>query len=238
MFEETAQYYDKFYDFKDYRGEVEKLHAIIDGRTRSGGNRLLDVACGTGRHIACLKAHFEVEGLDLLPDFVALARQRHPEVAFHQGDMTDFDLGRQFDIVTCLFSSIGYVKTVDRLNKAVRCMAAHLLPDGLLIVEPWFTPDDWHPGRVSALMIDEPELKLARMNTSMVDGRISYFDLHYLVGTPEGTEHHVERHELGLFTREEMHEAFVAAGLHVSYDEQGLTGRGLYIAQQSGEEAQ
>ncbi|MBN1934439.1 MAG: YdcF family protein [Anaerolineae bacterium] len=237
MFEKTAQYYDKFYDFKDYQGEVEKLRAIIGERCRSGGRRLLDVACGTGRHIAHLKAHFEVEGLDLLSDFVATARQRHPEITFHQGDMTDFDLGRRFDVVTCLFSSIGYVKTVDRLHKAVRCMAAHLLPGGLLIVEPWFTPDGWHAGHVSALTIDEPELKLARMNTSMVDGRISYFDLHYLIGTPEGTEHHVERHELGLFTGEEMREAFVAAGLHVSYDEQGLTGRGLYIAQKSKEEA-
>lgn len=233
MFEKTAQYYDKFYDFKDYQGEVEKLCSIIREWNRSGGNHLLDVACGTGQHIAYLKAHFKVEGLDLLPDFIAIARQRHPEVIFHQGDMTDFDLSRSFDVVTCLFSSIGYVKTIANLNKAVRCMAAHVRPGGLLIVEPWFTPDDWHPGRTFARLIEEPELKLVRMSTSMGEGRLSYFDFHYLIGAPQGTEHLVERHELGLFTREEMHEAFITAGLHVTYDEQGLTDRGLYIAQKA-----
>jgi hypothetical protein len=77
-------------------------------------------------------------------------------------------------------------------------------------------------------LIDDPELKIARVNTSYADGRLSYFDLHYLVGTPEGTEHFVERHELGLFEREEMIDAFRAAGLAVKYDPQGPMGRGLY----------
>ena len=67
------------------------------------------------------------------------------------------------------------------------------------------------------------------VNTSFVDGRLSYFDLHYLIGTPEGTDHYVERHELGLFEVEEMRAAFADAGLEATYDEEGLTGRGLYI---------
>jgi hypothetical protein len=62
-----------------------------------------------------------------------------------------------------------------------------------------------------------------------MDGRLSYFDLHYLIGTPEGTEHLVERHELGLFEQEEMRAALEGAGLQVTYDEEGLMGRGLYI---------
>ena len=45
----------------------------------------------------------------------------------------------------------------------------------------------------------------------------------------EGVEHMVERHELGLFERSEMEAAFADAGLTVRYDEQGLTGRGLWI---------
>ena len=158
-----------------------------------------------------------------------MARQRNPGIVFHQGDMVDFTLGRTFDVVTCLFSSIGYVKTVDRLNHAVRCMAAHLKPGGLLIVEPWFTPDAWHSGTPHGMFIDEPGLKLARLNTSFADGRLSYFDFHYLIATPEGTEHLVERHELGLFERTEMETAFRKAGLEVDYDAEGLTGRGLWI---------
>jgi hypothetical protein len=110
-------------------------------------------------------------------------------------------------------------------------MARHLVDGGLLVVEPWFTPDDWHTPSVHAAFIDEPDLKIARVNTSFVDGRLSYFDLHYLIGTPEGTEHFVERHELGLFEIDEVKAAFAAAGLEVAYDAEGLIGRGLFVGQ-------
>ena len=238
MFSQTARYYDKFYAFKDYTAETDYLLALIGKHLRSGGKhlrsggkQLLDVACGTGHHVENLKAHFEVEGLDLEPELLEMARQRNPEITFHHGDMIGFDLGRTFDVVTCLFSSIGYVKTLDNLNKAARCLANHLKPGGLLIVEPWFTPGDWHSGTPHATVIDEPQLKIARLNTSFADGRLSYFDFHYLIATPQGTEHLVERHELGLFEQEEMRAALTQAGLQVSYDAEGLTGRGLWIGE-------
>ena len=123
MFSQTAKWYDKIYlSMKHYDAEIEKLLAIISGHRRSTGNRLLDVACGTGLHLSYLKEHFEVEGLDLNEEMLSIARQRNPRVVFHQADMTDFNLNRTFDIVTCLFSAIGYVKTLDKLTRAVQCM--------------------------------------------------------------------------------------------------------------------
>jgi predicted TPR repeat methyltransferase len=94
MFSHTAQYYDTIYlAMKDYGAEVEKLTAFIRQYSRSTGNRLLDVACGTGLHLSYLKQHFQVEGLDLDEQLLAIARQRNPDVPLHQADMTDFDLG-------------------------------------------------------------------------------------------------------------------------------------------------
>jgi hypothetical protein len=87
---------------------------------------------------------------------------------------------------------------------------------------------------VHARFIDEPDLKIARINTSFVEGRLSLMDMHYLIGTPAGTEHYVERHELGLFTTEEVYHALTIGGLEVTYDATGLTGRGLYIGQREG----
>lgn len=229
MFSSTAAYYDRIYDFKDYQQESQQVIDLVDQHLRSGGNCLLDVACGTGRHLEYLGRRFVVEGLDLSPELLEIARRRNPGVPLHHADMVDFDLGRTFDVITCLFSSIGYVRTLEALDCALACMARHLQPGGLLVVEPWFTPEAWRPHTVHALFIDEPELKIARVNTSFVEGRLSYFDLHYLIGTPEGTEHLVERHELGLFETQEMHDALARAGLHVTYDEQGLTGRGLFL---------
>jgi len=230
VFSQTARYYDTIYSFKDYEAETQRLMIIIRENLRSDGNRLLDVACGTGRHIEHLRGPFDTEGLDISPEMLAIARERNPGVPFHQGDMTDFDLGCEFDVVTCLFSSIGYVRTLDNLHRAMAAMARHLVPGGLLVIEPWFTPDAWKPRSVHALLIDQPELKIARVNTSFAEGRLSYFDLHYLIATPEGTEHFVERHELGLFETEEMRAALATASLEVTYNADGLMGRGLFIA--------
>jgi hypothetical protein len=108
-------------------------------------------------------------------------------------------------------------------------MANHLVEGGILVIEPWFTPETWKPGTVHGVFIDEPDLKIARVNTSFVSGRISYFDLHYLIGTPEGTEHFVKRHELGLFEQDEVDAALAGVGLEVIYDSEGLMGRGLFI---------
>ncbi len=79
--------------------------------------------------------------------------------------MTACDLGRTFDIVTCLFSAIGYVKTLDNLTRAVQCMVHHLTPGGVLVIEPWFTPDTRYAPSVHAELVDEPNLKIARVNT-------------------------------------------------------------------------
>jgi hypothetical protein len=108
-------------------------------------------------------------------------------------------------------------------------MARHLLPGGVLIVEPWFTPEQWKPGKVHALFVDQPNLKISRMNISEVEGNISFFIFHYTIGTAQGIEYFTERHELGLFTHEEYLEAFQKIGLEVIHESEGLDGRGLYI---------
>ena len=141
MFKKSYQYYDKIYAQKDYEGEADKLKDIIQEQLESSGDSLLDVACGTGEHIRYLKEHFRVEGLDLDPDLLQIAKEKNPDVTFHQGDMIDFDLGTRFDVLTCLFSSIGYAKSEENLNRAIESMARHLVPGGLLLVEPWFTPE-------------------------------------------------------------------------------------------------
>lgn len=230
----AARYYDKMYGRKDYAGEVECLVELAGLKPADGSLSLLDVACGTGRHIECLRGRYAVEGLDICPELLEDARRRNPGVVFHEGDMTAFDLGRRFDAVICLFSAIGYAGSIEGLRAAIRRMAAHLAHGGVLVIEPWFTPEEWRPDTAHGVFVDEPDLKIARVNTSKVSGRMSVLDMHYLIGTTEGTEHLVEHHELALFEREEMEEAFHLAGLGVRLDPLGLTGRGLYIGRATG----
>jgi len=230
MFTLSADYYDKLYAYKDYHKEARYLADTIHAHQRSAGRRLLDLACGSGAHLVHLSETFDAQGLDLSPDLLDLARQRLPGLTFHQADMAEFDLGERFDVLTCLFSSIGYLKTLERVRQAVDCWRRHLLPGGVLLIEPWFTPAVWKPGAVHSLIHEEPDLKIARLSTSKVDGRLSYFDFHYLVATPEDTTHFVERHELGLFETQEQLEILAAAGFEAEHDPQGPSGRGLFIA--------
>jgi dTDP-3-amino-3,4,6-trideoxy-alpha-D-glucopyranose N,N-dimethyltransferase len=228
VFTRSGHLYDAMCSFKDYAAESARVHELIQDRA-PGAESLLDVACGTGKHLERLRSWYEAEGLDLDPVLLEIARDRLGGLPLHLGDMTSFELGRRFDAVTCLFSAIGYVGTVEHLNEAVEAMAAHLNPGGVLVVEPWLSPDVWVSGRPHLLSVDQPDLKLARMTMSGREGQLAILDFNYLVGTSEGVQHFTERHEAALFTDEEYRHAFVSAGLSVERDEEGLIGRGLYI---------
>ena len=231
-YEKMVEYYDALYAFKDYGDEANKLHQFILENKRSRGVTLLDLACGTGQHLFHLKEYYQVEGLDLNPQMLAIARNRCADIPFHQGNMLDFDLGRHFDVITCLFSSIGYVKNLNELKQAIKNMVLHLAPGGVLIIEPWLSPEEYIVGGPHALFVDEPELKIARMNISEVQDDVSILDIHHLVARPEGIEYFVERHELTLFTNEQYRQAFEASSLDYTLDPHGLTGRSLLIGLQ------
>lgn len=228
MFSRSAMVYDAIYAFKDYAEEAALVTAHIR-QSCPEARTLLDVACGTGQHLGHLKTAFEAEGMDLESGLLAVARSHHPELTFHQADMTAFELGRRYDAITCLFSAVGYVVTPERLTLAIRSMAAHLNPGGVLVIEPWLHPEAFKTGTVHANFVNRPELKIARMTVSELEGAVSVLHFHYLVGTPEGVEHYTERHALGLFADEAYRAAFTDAGLAVHHDAHGLNGRGLYI---------
>lgn len=231
MYNRSAAIYDAIYRAmgKDYEGEARKVEAFIQQYKTSDGNLLLDVGCGTGGHIAALRQKFQLEGLDTSESMLAEARAKYPDVHFHQADMADFQLGHAFDAIICLFSAIGYAQTLPRLSQTMCAFARHLRPGGVALVEPWFGPGILHTDRVYAAFVDEPELKVARMNINRVEGRLSFLDFQYLVGTPDGIETYCETHTLGIFTDDEYRQAFKDAGMRVQHDETGLDGRGLYI---------
>ena len=231
MFTRSADIYDAVYSFKDYVAEAERLHELIEDHT-PGASTLLDVACGTGKHLEQLTRWYEVQGVDLNEDFVTIARERLGDRAhIHLADMTSFDLARAFDAVTCLFSSIAYVGSVEALDASIAGMAGHLKPGGTLVVEPWVMPDNWIVGRPHLLTVDQPDLKIARANISGREGDLAILEFEYLVVTPGGTRHFTERHEAMLFTDAQYRQAFERAGLTVDFDEYGLIGRGLYLGQ-------
>lgn len=232
---EVAEVYEDFYvagQGKDYAAEARRLTTLVR-RHRPAADSLLDVACGTGAHLAHLRQAFSrVAGVELSDHMRQVATRRLPGVPVYAGDMRDFDLGESFDVVTCLFSSIGYVDDLAQLHAAVARMAAHLRPGGVLVVEPWFTPDQWRDGHLNHTVAHRDGRVIVRMSHSSRTGRVSRMDVHYLVGEPGGgVRHFPDTHVMTLFTTGEYEQAVVAAGLAVADWHDGFSaGRDLLVA--------
>jgi ubiquinone/menaquinone biosynthesis C-methylase UbiE len=231
-----GEVYDLIYTLgrgKAYAAEAWRVHQLIEQHSQSGGRELLDVACGTGLHDQYFAKWYEVTGVDVSPKMLEAARKRLPALEFIEASMTNFDLGRQYDAVTCLFSAIGHMLTRRDLHRAIATMARHLKPGGVLIVESWLHPEQFKPGMLSTDPVKTDEIDVVRMvHTTKRGDNLSHLDMHHLVGRPGpdgGVEHFVEEVDVALWTVAEYEDAFRAAGLDVTCDPEGLIGRSLFI---------
>jgi SAM-dependent methyltransferase len=233
MYTRSAKFYDQLYDFKDYPEACAQLHRLVQD-LHPGARTLLDVACSTGKHLEVLRRNYDVQGLDINEDLLAIARQRCPGVPFQAANMIDFDLGKQFDVVTCLFSSIAYARTTENLSSTFIAFARHMPPGGLLLVEPWVSPEQYWEKNIVLNVSKSSDLKIAWMYVGKREGNLVTNDISYLIGTPDGVFPLNEQHLMGLFSREDYERAIEAAGLRlVSYDQKGFFGNGLYVAERA-----
>lgn len=113
--------------------EVERALAML---RPSGGERVLDLACGTGRHSHELaRRGYEVVGIDISEELLAIARERAAELGleaeFRRADLRELELDGDFDIVLSLNDgAIGYFETEEENRRTFAVIAGALRPDG------------------------------------------------------------------------------------------------------------
>ena len=231
MFTESAELYDLIYGrFKDYEAEADKIAGILS-RERPGVRTVLDVACGTGEHARQLRLRhgLHVDGVDLDPKFIEIAHRKNPESTFTLANMSDFHLPKRYDAVMCLFSSIGYLRTLDNVRDALACFREHTDAAGIVVVEPWLPPGVIDPNRRSTDVGESEGVRVVRHARVEAKDRMSWIHFDYEITDATGTRTTSEVHELGLFTPDEMLDAFTSVGLTATFDPHGLIGRGLYV---------
>ncbi len=129
-------------DVTFYLGLAKRAHA--------DGLPVLELACGTGRvAIPIAREGIQIVGLDLLPEMLALAREKSEglsTVRWVEGTMRDFDLPERFGLVFIPFRSFQHMLTTDDQLSCLRCVGRHLVPGGRLALHI-FNPDITIMGR-------------------------------------------------------------------------------------------
>ncbi len=218
MYGELAKYYDLIYSWKNYKEEDEKIKEIIRKYKKTKGNSLLEVACGTGRHLEYLKKEFECTGLDLNEEMLKLARKRNPEIKFVRADMMKFRLDKKFDVITCLFSSIGYVRTYKNLEKTLKNFSNHLKVGGVVIIEPWLSKSTYTKYSPHLTVYQDKDIKIARASISDAKDNISIMKMHYLIAERrKQVKHFVSIEKLGMFEISKTLQFMSKAGLNAEF---------------------
>ncbi len=231
LYHELARYYDALYSWKDYRSESRTLAAIVRRYGRSGGRAWLDVACGTGLHLKFLRQQYAVTGVDASPEMLRIARRRLPRVRLVQGDMRRFHVAAEFDVVSCLFSAIGHLRTESDLRATFQNLAHHLKPGGVMIVEPWLEPSAFRPGHVHLTTFQSPRLTIARLSCGTRSGDRSVIQYEYLVAEPNRRARHFSEIDRGLMVpHARLVDLLRASGVRTRYLRRGfMKGRGLLV---------
>jgi len=202
IYGEMAEYYDLIYATKDYKSEAEEIKKIVKKYKKSAGSELLEIATGTGRHIEFLVDDFVITATDKSRKILDIARKKNKNlsITFDMVDMVNFDLNKKFDVILCLFSSIGYTRTKSNLKKTIKNFSHHLKKGGIVIIEPWLTKSSYNVGVPHMATYDDDDIKVARLNISRIQGSVSTMNMHYLIAEAnKGVRYFVDTHKLGLF---------------------------------------
>lgn len=214
-----ARVYDQIYATKPYAAEARLVHDLAG----APGGKLLDVACGTGRHaLAFAEIGYDVVACDINEELLATGRAATGgRVRFVQADMRDLHVeGGPFDLVTCLFDSIGYPEDDHEIVSALRSLGRHAAPGAPIVCEFLHAPAvvaGATPLRVRRLSLGDGR-ELLRTSETEVDLERMRMRVRYELwafGADQPTEHSEEVQTNRVFSVPEMRLLAGAADLHV-----------------------
>ena len=222
-----SAYYDLLYQDKDYAAEARFVAELVrrHGGRPPDGVELLDLACGTGRHLIELaRLGMVVAGSDQSAAMLEQAR-RNLERAGVQAPLhahpfqTADRIGRTFDVVTAMFSAVNYLTTARDISSALGAIGRLLVPGGLFIFDFWNGNAVLHgysPVRVKDVRVDRR--RLLRTSETRLDPVRQTAHVHYTVVILEDGKvvtEFTEDHHLRYYFPQEMVDLLEGHGLEV-----------------------
>lgn len=138
----NSEYYLKLYKHRDDEDAQKILSLIFREVPITKGSRVLDLACGSGRHsVLIAKKGLYVTGIDLSKYLIKLAKEKASKSAykdklnFYIRDMRDFRFRQKFDLLLNIFSSFGYFKDDTENEKVIKCVSANLKNNGYFVLD-------------------------------------------------------------------------------------------------------
>ena len=132
-----SPYYHSLYKNRDEREAQIFIDNLIDYLQIPKGSKLIDIACGKGRHAKYFNQKgMDVVGVDLSLNSIKTAKKdENKNLQFSLHDMRENYQEDTFDVVTNLFTSFGYFENNKDEQKAINAMASNLKKEGLLIID-------------------------------------------------------------------------------------------------------
>ena len=133
----NSSFYHKLYFDRDEEEAVPFIRNLIDYLKPPVVARMLDVACGKGRHARILASYgYHVTGLDISPASIGEAlKEKTDNLEFYVHDMRLPFHGNYFDYAFNFFTSFGYFRTRREHDDAIRSISRSLKPGGVLVVD-------------------------------------------------------------------------------------------------------
>jgi len=132
-----SPYYHILYKNRDIKEAQQFIDNLVAHLQLKKGSKLIDVACGKGRHATYFnKLGFDVVGVDLSGNSITTAKQNeNKKLQFFKHDMRNTFKANSFNVVTNLFTSFGYFEEMKDEQKAINAMTENLKSDGILIID-------------------------------------------------------------------------------------------------------
>lgn len=132
--------YLRLYPHRDLLEAERQIEFLSHAVPLAASNRVLDLACGDGRHLLALtRRGLWACGIDLSETLLQRARHRllrsARAPALVRADMRRLPLRRGFDVILSLFTSFGYFETEAEESRVLAAARATLRPGGALVLD-------------------------------------------------------------------------------------------------------